>query len=398
MTIQLDDIEIKYNPRTQFIGIDELSRSIKELGILQPLTVAKNGNGKYVLLDGQRRFMACKKLGLKDIPVIERNLDEQQQKEVPIATDFFKDKLKLSEKIIGIANLINVEKKVNEQILAKRYGWSVAEVKRLLKLSTLHPEVLKRIDEGTLKVNQGLELSNVKREDVQIKLAHCMTTHSWYGLVEALEEVAFELPFDDVFTYEEAKKDNKIGIVVKDETCGERVFTYDKEYFELKKGEFEEREKKSYAKQEKKSQKNRAEQIELSAQQKKETKEKKKKERTKAKAKLDSTLNIFKDVTLAFLAKKPVKEEIGKLVDKFILQVSMDNCKLILKAFDIPFKASEMQSSDYKNEAKKVIGNLVKTETELIKLILYVDSLSEVYKTTMFDLDGIKKVIVKLAK
>jgi len=166
----------------------------------------------------------------------------------------------------------------------------------------------------------------------------------------------------------------------------------------LKKGEFEEREKKSYAKQEKKSQKNRAEQIELSAQQKKETKEKKKKERTKAKAKLDSTLNIFKDVTLAFLAKKPVKEEIGKLVDKFILQVSMDNCKLILKAFDIPFKASEMQSSDYKNEAKKVIGNLVKTETELIKLILYVDSLSEVYKTTMFDLDGIKKVIVKLAK
>ncbi|PIQ89577.1 MAG: hypothetical protein COV72_02380 [Candidatus Omnitrophica bacterium CG11_big_fil_rev_8_21_14_0_20_42_13] len=398
MTIQLDDIEIKYNPRTQFIGIDELSRSIKELGILQPLTVAKNGNGKYVLLDGQRRFMACKKLGLKDIPVIERNLDEQQQKEVPIATDFFKDKLKLSEKIIGIANLINVEKKVNEQILAKRYGWSVAEVKRLLKLSTLHPEVLKLIDEGTLKVNQGLELSNVKREDVQIKLAHCMTTHSWYGLVEALEEVAFELPFDDVFTYEEAKKDNKIGIVVKDETCGERVFTYDKEYFELKKGEFEEREKKSYAKQEKKSQKNRAEQIELSAQQKKETKEKKKKERTKAKAKLDSTLNIFKDVTLAFLAKKPVKEEIGKLVDKFILQVSMDNCKLILKAFDIPFKASEMQSSDYKNEAKKVIGNLVKTETELIKLILYVDSLSEVYKTTMFDLDGIKKVIVKLAK
>ena len=398
MTIQLDDIEIKYNPRTQFIGIDELSRSIKELGILQPLTVAKNGNGKYVLLDGQRRFMACKKLGLKDIPVIERNLDEQQQKEVPIATDFFKDKLKLSEKIIGIANLINVEKKVNEQILAKRYGWSVAEVKRLLKLSTLHPEVLKLIDEGTLKVNQALELSTVKREDVQIKLAHCMAKHSWYGLVEALEEVAFELPFDDVFTYEEAKKDNKIGIVVKDETCGERVFTYDKEYFELKKGEFEEREKKSYAKQEKKSQKNRAEQIELSAQQKKETKEKKKKERTKAKAKLDSTLNIFKDVTLAFLAKKPVKEEIGKLVDKFILQVSMDNCKLILKAFDIPFKASEMQSSDYKNEAKKVIGNLVKTETELIKLILYVDSLSEVYKTTMFDLDGIKKVIVKLAK
>ena len=398
MTIQLDEIEIKYNPRTEFEGINELSKSIKRLGILQPLTVAKNGNGKYILLDGERRFMACRKIGLKEVPVIERDLDEDQQKEVPITTDFFKDKLKLSEKIVGVANLINKEKKITDQVLAKRYGWSIAEVKRLLKLSTLHPEVLRLIDEGKLKVNQALELSKVKREDMQIKIAGCMTGHNWYGLVEALEEVAFELPFDDVFTYEEAKKDNKIGIVVKDEDNGERVFTYDKEYFEMKKNEYEEREKKTYEKQEKKSQKHRAEQIELDNTQKKETKEKRKKERTKAKTKFDSTLSTFSDVTVKFLSNKPTKEEIGSLVDKFVFQISMDNCKLILKAFNIPFKASEMQSADYKNEAKKVIGNIVKTETDLIKLILYVDFLGEIYKTTMFDLDGVKKMIVKLSK
>ena len=199
MTLNINDIEIKYNPRTEFEGISELSKSIKRLGVLQPLTVAKNGNGKYVLLDGERRFRACQKIGIIEVPVIERDLDEDQQKEVPIATDFFKDKLKISEKIIGVANLINKEKKLTEQVLAKRYGWSIAEVKRLLKLSTLHPEVLRLIDEGKLKVNQALELVKVKREDMQIKMANCMTQHSWYGLVETLEEVAFELPFDDIF-------------------------------------------------------------------------------------------------------------------------------------------------------------------------------------------------------
>ena len=49
MTVKTKDIEIKYNPRTQFEGIDELANSIKELGILQPLAVAKGADGKYVI-------------------------------------------------------------------------------------------------------------------------------------------------------------------------------------------------------------------------------------------------------------------------------------------------------------------------------------------------------------
>lgn len=398
MTVKLDDIEIKYNPRTQFEGIDELAKSIKSLGILQPLTVARNGNGKFALLDGQRRLMACRKIGLTEVPVIERELDEEQQKEVPIATDFFKDKLKLSEKVVGVANLVNKEKKITEQVLAKRYGWSIAEVKRLLLLATLHPEVLRMIDNGQIKVNQALELSKVKREDMQIKLAGCMTQHNWYGLVEALEEAAFELPFDDVFTYEEAKKDNKIGIVVTDENCGDRVFTYDKDYYEEKKKEYEEREKKTYEKQQKTSQKRKEEELALDKKQKAETKEKRKKEREKAKSTFDSTLAAFQDVTAKYLTSKPSKEEIAVLVEKFVRQISMDNCKIILKAFGVPFKATEMQSEDYKKETKKIIGSLVTTEAGFTKLVLFIDLLGSIYKTTMFDMDGLKKVIVKMSK
>jgi ParB/RepB/Spo0J family partition protein len=398
MTIKLEDIEIKYNPRTRFEGIDELARSIKELGILQPLTVAKNGNGKYALLDGQRRLLACRKIGLKEVPVIERDLDEEQQKEVPIATDFFKDKLKFSEKVIGVANLINREKKLTEDVLAKRYGWTVAEVKRLLKLATLHPEVLIMIDAGQLKATQALELTKVKREDIQIKLAGCMVQKQWFGLTEALEEIAFELPFDDIFTYEQAKKDNKVGIVVADDERGDRVFTYDKEYFEQKKKEYEEREKKTYAKQEKKAQKRHENELAQEKENKAATKEERKKQREQAKSTFDTTLSSFQELTVRYLTVKPTEEEIGVLVNKFVRLISMDNCKLILKAFGVTFKSSEMQSADYKDGTVKVIGGIVKNESDLAKLILYVGMLGEIYKTTMFDIDGVKKMIVKMSK
>ncbi len=78
--------------------------------------------------------------------------------------------------------------------------------------------------------------------------------------------------------------------------------------------------------------------------------------------------------------------------------ISMDNCKLILKAFGVEFKASDMKSSDYKDGAVKVISGIVKNESDLAKLILYVGMLGEIYKTTLFDIDGVKKMIVKMSK
>jgi hypothetical protein len=271
-------------------------------------------------------------------------------------------------------------------------------VKRLLKLATLHPEVLIMIDAGQLKATQALELTKVKREDIQIKLAGCMVQKQWFGLTEALEEIAFELPFDDIFTYEQAKKDNKVGIVVTDEEKNDRVFTYDKEYFEQKKKEYEEREKKTYEKQEKKAQKRHENELAQENENKAATKEERKKQREQAKKSFDTTLSSFQELTVQYLTVKPTEEEIGVLINKFVRLVSMDNCKLIMKAFGVTFKSSEMQSADYKDGAVKVIGGIVKNESDLARLILYVGMLGEIYKTTMFDIDGVKKMIVKMSK
>ena len=392
MKIKLNEITVKYNPRTTFDGIDELANSIKSLGLLTPLTVAPDEKEGYVLLDGQRRLLALKKLKFSEVDVFVTELEDFQQKEVAIATDFFKDKLKISEKAIGVANLINKEKKVTPEILAKRYNFKLSDVQALLKLATLPKSILENIDNGVVTVKQALEITKVKREDVQIKIAAFMAKNNWANLLEALDSVAFELPFDDVFTYEQAQKDNQIGIVVKDDNNNAHVFTYDQEYFESRKTEFETREKKSYEELTHKAVSKKGEKG------KEETPEQRKKKKETAKANLDKTLVAFRESSVSFLEDKPKAEDISVLINRFIRQISVDNSRMILKAFGVPYKASEMKSDDFRQEVGKVFSGIVKDEGHLAKLILFVDHLGTIYKTTLFDFDGVKKLVVKLSR
>ena len=394
MKIKLNEITVKYNPRTTFDGIDELANSIKSLGLLTPLTVAPKGQEGYILLDGQRRLLALKKLKIDEAEVFVTELEDYQQKEVPIATDFFKDKLKISEKAIGVANLINTEKKITAEILAKRYNFKLSDVQALLKLATLPKVILEAVDNGQVSIKQAIEITKVKREDVQLKIAEFMSGKDWVTLLDALESVAFELPFDDVFTYEQAKKDNQIGIVVKDDNSNSYVFTYDKKYYDTKKTEFEEREKKSYEAVAK-----RAKNLDTGkkGQEVKETTpEQRKKKKEAAKTNLDKTLVAFRESSVSFLENKPKAEDIATLINRFIRQISVDNSRMILKAFSVPYKASEMKSDDFRLEVGKILSGIVKDESHLAKLILFVDHLGLVYKTTLFDFDGVKKLVVKL--
>lgn len=319
-------------------------------------------------------------------------MDEQAQKQIALETDFFKDKLKISERARGIANLLNKDLNVIPEKIAKQYGWSMRMVNNLVKLSTLHPKVLQYIDDGDLDAKKATEIARIKREDMQIKVADQMAQHHWFDLTNALERVAFELPFDDVFTYEEAKKDNMVGIVVKQEG-EERVFTYDKEYYEKCKNGCEARVKEAYEKTEKKVRENGEKVVD-----EKQAKEERKKERVKAKDKFDSTLLAFNYGVSAFLKKNPDEKQLSILIDRFSESFCVDNCKLILRAFEVEFKVSEMDSSAFRLKVAEVLKRIVKNEKHLCKLILFVDYMTNIYKTTIFDFDGLKKVIVKLNK
>ena len=90
-TVKVEDLEpSKYQPRKEFNqeALDALVNSIKEKGVLQPLLVRKNGE-KYEIIAGERRWRASKIAGLNEVPVIEKELDNQEVLEVALIENLF---------------------------------------------------------------------------------------------------------------------------------------------------------------------------------------------------------------------------------------------------------------------------------------------------------------------
>lgn len=391
MQIAIDQIRVVDNPRTEFDIPPALVDSIKRLGVVQPLVVVKS-DGAYKLLDGERRLRACKKAGIKEVPVIVKEYDEQEQKEIPIITDLMKDLLPVGDKAVAIARLVNKEKKYTAESIAKRLGMPLKQVRGLLKLATLHPKVLALINKGVIEAGyDALQLTKIGREDIQIKVANRMAQGE--GFIDGLQQFAYELPFDDVFTYEQAKKDSKLGVVIEDEMGGDPVvFTFDKKYYEQQKATYEQREKKTYDEQLKKHSTQREQAEKEQVKQKADRKAQYK----KAKSSYQKQIALYKEAVLSFLRGKPTEAAIDKLVQKFCWQLCGDDCKLLLRAFGVKFKVKDMTADDYKKMVYKTLQ--LSTEQQLAKLIMLVDLLKNTSKVSMWEISPLKKLIVTLSK
>jgi ParB family chromosome partitioning protein len=150
-------------PRTHFdpARIDELTASIKEQGILQPLLVRRRPQGGYELIAGERRFRASKKAGLKDVPVIVRAANDKEMLELALVENLQRDDLNPIELALGYQALIEDHRYTQDQ-LAKRIGRdrsSVANAMRLLKLPKKVQDdlVAGRLSSGHAKAMLSLE-------------------------------------------------------------------------------------------------------------------------------------------------------------------------------------------------------------------------------------------------
>jgi ParB/RepB/Spo0J family partition protein len=381
MKIKLSDIKVEYNPRSTFDIDKPFLESIKRVGLLVPLTVGKQ-NGGYKLLDGQRRYMACQKLGISEVEVFVKDLDEQEQKEVPMVTDLLKSSLPVCDKAVGFAHLINKDQKYTVDTIATRFNIKKSDVKKYLKLATLHPKVQGQVNSGSIDIATALQIAEIRREDIQIKVATACARGE--DFLDALQQHAYLLPFDDVCGYEQAKKDKQIGICVEEEGT-EIVFTYDKKYYEEKKADYELREQKSYEKVKAKEEKQRLMDLQEKNKGKADRKGKTKKARE------------YKVALTGYLKKKPTQQEVEKLIEQFVEKLTMDSCKYILKAWQFKFKVSDFQSNDYDREVKKILTGIVKDTDGLAKLILAV-GMHGYGGATMWDMNPYKKLIGKLGK
>lgn len=159
--------EIKVNPfqpRKIFdeAALAELSQSIKEHGVLQPIIVRKKGK-LYEIVVGERRFRASKLVGLSEIPAVIRGFSDQQMMEIAILENLQREDLTPIEEADAYQNLIEKLNFTQEQ-LAFRLGKSRPHISNHIRLLSLPEEVREQISSNKISMGHGRALLGLKRK------------------------------------------------------------------------------------------------------------------------------------------------------------------------------------------------------------------------------------------
>ena len=139
--IPIDLIETNpFQPRDQFEedSLKELSHSIKEQGIIQPITVRKIGYDKYQLISGERRLRASKLAGLKEIPAYIRIANDQQMLEMALVENIQREQLNSIEVAISFQRLLD-ECNLTQEQLSERVGKNRTTISNFIRLLKLAP-------------------------------------------------------------------------------------------------------------------------------------------------------------------------------------------------------------------------------------------------------------------
>ena len=162
----------KAQPRKDFNkeSLAELADSIAKHGIIQPIVVRNLPNGYYQIIAGERRWRAAKMLGLDEVPVVIKNVDELTAAEMTMVENLQREDLNPIEEAMGYKYLAEHYSLTQEEI-AKQVAKSRSVITNALRLLSLPEEVLKYIESGELSAGHARTLSSMNDSGEQIKLA-----------------------------------------------------------------------------------------------------------------------------------------------------------------------------------------------------------------------------------
>ena len=158
--VKLIDIEPnKEQPRKDFDekALAELSDSIKEHGLLQPIIVKPLTNGTYRIIAGERRWRASRMAGLDTVPVIIKDFDEKEVMEVALIENLQREDLNPVEEAMGYRALMDTFGMTQEQV-AQRVGKSRSAIANALRLLTLRPQELELLRNGKITAGHARAL------------------------------------------------------------------------------------------------------------------------------------------------------------------------------------------------------------------------------------------------
>ena len=228
----------KFQPRKSFSkeSLEELSNSIKEQGIIQPIVVRpdKTTDGKYEIIAGERRWLAAQKADLYEVPVVILNVDDLKSLEVAIVENVQRQDLSPIEEARGYKRLIN-DFSYNQDKLSKFIGKSRSYIANSLRLLSLPDEILLMVEQGDLTSGHArslIGLMNAKSVAKQIVNRKLSVRQSEQLVKKFRDKKNIKLvPKKDINILElektlEEKTGLKVSIINKKNNMGKIYFEY----------------------------------------------------------------------------------------------------------------------------------------------------------------------------
>lgn len=170
--VQSDQIKPNpFQPREEFNQehIDELAQSIKEKGVIQPLLVRRRGDS-YELIAGERRLRACKSLGLKEIPIIVKDIGDRDSLEYALIENIQREDLNPIEEAHAYQHLID-KFQVTQEKIGEALGKGRTTIANTLRLLRLPHEIQEEMKKGRISFAHGRALLEVQDENLQRRFA-----------------------------------------------------------------------------------------------------------------------------------------------------------------------------------------------------------------------------------
>ena len=217
-----DIVPNKYQPRKNFDeeNLNDLTNSIKERGVIQPIIVRKSStnNSKYEIIAGERRWLAARKAGLHDIPVVLTDVDDLKSLEFAIVENVQRHDLNPLEEAEGYKRLID-EFSYDQEKVSKFIGKSRSYITNALRLLNLPQSVLKMVQEkkitaGHAKILVGLDNADFVALKIVEKKLSVRQTENFVKLFKKNKKIT--IPKQDSNLKElERSVETKIGLSVK---------------------------------------------------------------------------------------------------------------------------------------------------------------------------------------
>lgn len=158
--------------------LEELSESIKENGIIQPLIVAELDGGQFELVAGERRLRAAKKAGLEQVPVVVKRATDREKMIMSIIENVQRSDLNCVEEALAYYQLMN-EYKLTQEEVAKKLGKERSTIANFLRVLNLPRPVIDLLQKEMLSFGHAKILASVKEREDAVRLANEAVAKTW---------------------------------------------------------------------------------------------------------------------------------------------------------------------------------------------------------------------------